>query len=133
MNQILYTIFHSFNSFNQTALAAGRCFLNGQEVPCENIGFGLNGLIGLGAGAAVFMGIIFLISLALFIFWVLMLVHAISKPIDSKPIWIILLAITGLLGAIVYYFAVKREFDKRSVTQVSPSSSSSSPPTSSTP
>jgi len=41
-----------------------------------------------------------------------MLVHAISKPIKSKALWILIILMFNALGALVYYFAVKREFNK---------------------
>jgi hypothetical protein len=40
-----------------------------------------------------------------------MLVDAIKKPIQHKPLWIIILLLFGIVGAIVYYFAVKRSAD----------------------
>ena len=84
-----------------------RCTINGKEVPCDEMkGF----LGGLGFGLFVVVSIVGLIS---FIFWLMMLIHAIKKPIGSKPLWLLLIIFTGILGAIIYYFAVKREFDKK--------------------
>lgn len=87
-----------------------RCTVNGKEVPCDEITKGFLGLLGLGVG---FSLVLFIVGIISFIFWLMMLIHAIKKPIESKPIWIILMIFTGILGAIIYYFAVKRGFDKK--------------------
>ncbi len=57
------------------------------------------------------LGTIFtIILLALVAFWVWMLVHAIRKDIDYKPVWILVLWFLNIFGAIIYYFAVKRTY-----------------------
>ncbi len=71
---------------------------------------GLGGFVGV---MLIFVLFIVLVCLAALIFWVLMLIHAISKPIKSKAVWILILLIFGIIGAIIYYFAVKREFNKK--------------------
>lgn len=60
------------------------------------------GLIGAGV-VAIVIGILFLA------FWIWMLVHAIKHDIEYKPIWILVLWFMSIVGAIVYYFAVKRK------------------------
>ncbi|MEK7585128.1 MAG: PLDc N-terminal domain-containing protein [Patescibacteria group bacterium] len=62
-------------------------------------------MAGLGFGLA---ALVFVIGIIAFIFWLMMLIHAIKHPIEYKPVWILVLLLTGLLGAIIYYFAVKR-------------------------
>src|SRR3989344_19181 len=61
-------------------------------------------------GFMVVWGIFMVIMLAGLVFWIVMLVHAISHDIKDKALWIILLLLTGWLGAIIYYFVVKRNF-----------------------
>ncbi len=61
-----------------------------------------------------------LLSTALFVFWIIMLVHAISKPIDNKVAWILVIILLNLLGALIYYFAVKRKYIKTSVQPTTP-------------
>lgn len=73
---------------------------------------------------AVFAGIwlfVVVVALALFIFWIFMLVDAIKrqnwKDDNQKTMWLVILIVglvVGLSGlaAIVYYFAVKRSLDK---------------------
>lgn len=58
------------------------------------------------------LGIVFTIIVILLIaFWIWMLVHAIVHDIEDKPVWILVLWIMNIVGAIVYYFAVKRKCD----------------------
>jgi len=93
-----------------TALAqVGTCKLNGQEVPCGEVLNGLGNIIGAGL---IFMVVMWVIMLAAGIFWLVMLIHAATKPIDNKAVWILVMVFTNILGAIVYYFVVKREFSK---------------------
>lgn len=60
------------------------------------------GLLGLG----IMVSIIVLLLVA---FWVWMLVHAIRHDIEYKPVWILVLWFMNIIGAIIYYFAVKRQ------------------------
>lgn len=90
------------------------CMINGRQVPCEQVQEQLQGmglLLGIGA---VFMAIwllFLIITIVGGIFWLLMLIHASSHEIENKPLWIIILVFTNFLGALVYYFTVKRPFD----------------------
>jgi prolipoprotein diacylglyceryltransferase len=71
--------------------------------------------------AALFFGLFWIFFCILYfvivfggaIFWVFMLVDAVQrenyKNKDDKTIWIIVLALTGLIGAAIYYFAIKRK------------------------
>jgi len=67
---------------------------------------------GIGAGLVIFWIIFMVINLALFVLWIWMLIDSIKQPSDKKAMWIILLIILGYLGAIIYYFAVKRKNKK---------------------
>ncbi|MBX4200436.1 PLD nuclease N-terminal domain-containing protein [Candidatus Parcubacteria bacterium] len=88
------------------AVNEATCKLNGQVVPCEQLTGVLKTVFGWGAGVfAVFI----LISLLTTVFWIMMLVHAIKHPIEHKPLWILVMIFAGVLGAIIYYFAVKRQ------------------------
>lgn len=46
------------------------------------------------------------------VFWILMLIHAASKEIENKALWLIIILFLGFIGAVVYYFAIKRPADK---------------------
>lgn len=95
---------------NQVALAAAKCTVNGREVDCAELGNKVKGFLGWGIG-------VFLVVAALGIwatvFWIMMIVHAARHQINNKGIWIVVLIFTGIIGALIYYFAVKRKFNNQ--------------------
>ena len=97
---------------NQLALAQATCRVNGEEVPCGDVGRAIGGFLGLGIGIFIFIAVV---GIAATVFWIMMIVHAASHPIENKAIWIILMVLTGIIGAIVYYFVVKRKFSQPAV------------------
>lgn len=52
--------------------------------------------------------IVFIISLPLTAFWVWMLVDAVKRDFENKVAWIVILALTSFIGAIIYYFTIRR-------------------------
>ena len=69
---------------------------------------------GILAGLGIFFVVFLVIGLLSLVFWIMMLVHAIKNDIPDKNMWIIILVVSlvvglGLVGALVYYFAVKRK------------------------
>lgn len=69
--------------------------------------------LGLGLGFILLIALAILASLALFVLWIWMLVDCAQAPDDRKNpntrvIWIIVLIFTGWLGALLYYFIVRR-------------------------
>ena len=85
------------------------CALNGEEVPCGEVKGIMQWLFGAGLIAVVVSLIFFLAGT---IIWISMIAHASSKPIENKKFWIAFIILLGAIGAIIYYFAVKRKFDK---------------------
>jgi len=79
-----------------------------------------------GAGVAIVFLVIWLLAMAvglfLFIFWIIMIIDVFKrtnwKQESDKTLWIILVIILGYLGAIIYYFAVKRPLDSKSPAPV---------------
>ncbi len=59
-------------------------------------------------GAGIILTILAILILA---FWIWMLVDAIRRDIDYKPVWILVIGVLGIIGAIAYYFAVKKNPD----------------------
>jgi beta-lactamase regulating signal transducer with metallopeptidase domain len=61
---------------------------------------------------SVFMGLIFAaVSIIAFVFWIMMLVDVIKrnfKKSDEKVIWVLVVIFAGIIGALIYYFVVKR-------------------------
>lgn len=89
------------------AFADATCTLNGQIVSCAQMAHDAKEFLGWGFGFFLFFIVLFLL---MFIFWIMMIVHAIRNPIEHKPLWILIMLLTGIIGAIIYYFAVKKDF-----------------------
>src|SRR3989338_7263929 len=57
---------------------------------------------------------ILLLFLALFfIFWLLMLIDAVTREFDSdtdKVVWVLVIIFTNIIGALVYYFALYKKY-----------------------
>lgn len=98
----------------QLVFADSVCSLNGEVIPCDAfwndigsrivpfvIGFGFLGLLAT-------------------IFWLVMIIHAIGSPIENKLVWLIILFLTGFLGAIVYYVIIKRPMNKAKINDFGP-------------
>ena len=72
----------------------------------------LGGLVFGGMFLMLFVGVLSLLS---FIFWIVMLVDSIQrkyKKSDEKIIWVLVIVLTGIIGALIYYFVVKRKGKK---------------------
>ena len=73
-------------------------------------------LIDLGVGFT-FLVILFAIAIIgfaifLFVFWILMIVDCATRKFKNdieKVVWILILIFVHILGAIIYYFVVKRQ------------------------
>jgi len=91
------------------ATATTGCELNGEPIPCEELTAQFGGLF---AGLGVLAIVVPIIALVGGIFWLMMLIHAASNPIENKALWIVILIFTGIIGAVVYYFVVKRAMGK---------------------
>ncbi len=115
-NTLVISILSSLSVlFTNVALAAGKCSINGQEVPCEELANQAKGFLGWGIGIIILMLIIGVFST---VFWIMMLVHAAKHNVDNKPMWIILMVFTGIVGALIYYFVEKRKFDQQPVATI---------------
>ncbi|MAF79940.1 hypothetical protein CL629_02585 [bacterium] len=56
--------------------------------------------------------VVFVLYITLLIFWIVMLVHSIKHPIEHKPLWILVIILGGILGSVIYFFAVKKPYEK---------------------
>jgi len=124
MKKIITSSIFSILSLALPIMASAQCYLNDKAVPCDELTKGAGKWI-IGGGI-VFMIIMAIISILAFILWLVMLIHAASKPIDNKVLWIVLMVIIGIPVSIIYYFVVKRKFDKG---QVQPPQPPVQPPT----
>lgn len=107
--------------------ATSSCELNGQPISCAELAHKAKPFIGLGIGILAF---ILIISLVAFIFWLLMLIHALQHKSPNRDTWLIVLVVSfvtgfGLVGALVYFFAEKK---KAELATPSPSSQQNPPP-----
>lgn len=69
--------------------------------------------LGVGLGFVLLIGLAIVASIALFVLWIWMLVDCAQSPHDprnpnTRLIWILVLIFTGWLGALLYYFIVRR-------------------------
>jgi len=94
----------------QLAMVQAKCYKNNVEVPCEELARSVKSFFAWGIGG--FLVIFMLIILAT-VFWIMMIVHAAKHPINNKGVWIVVMVFTGIVGALIYYFAVKRKFNQQ--------------------
>jgi NADH:ubiquinone oxidoreductase subunit 5 (subunit L)/multisubunit Na+/H+ antiporter MnhA subunit len=114
------------NIFLLAHTAQSSCTLNGQPIDCGELAQKAKPFIGLGVGLLAFIAIILI---ATFIFWLVMLIHAIQHHSPDRTLWIVILLvsfITGfsLVGALVYYFAEKKKAEALSAPGGQPTTSS---------
>lgn len=101
--------FNNFDKLGEEAREIEEQF-EGKNIQINYSGKGeIGNIIGFGL---FFLFLVVAISIFCLVFWILMLVHAISKPIKQKAVWILIILLFGIIGALVYYFAIKRDFDK---------------------
>ncbi len=95
---------------SQVALAQSKCTVNGREVDCAELGNQIKGFLGWGIG-----GFLVIAALGIWatVFWIMMIVHAAKHNVENKAMWIILMVFTGIVGALIYYFVVKRKFSNQ--------------------
>lgn len=74
------------------------CEVNGEQVPCDQF-FQQFGWV---------FALFPIIVIALFAFWIWMLMDCAKRDFPQKTTWIIILSLTTCIGAILYFFMVKR-------------------------
>ncbi|MCZ7384944.1 MAG: PLDc N-terminal domain-containing protein [Candidatus Methanoperedens sp.] len=70
------------------------------------------GFVGIGIGA-----VLIIAAALLFVFWLWMLIDCLKRLDDkfatggnnAKLIWVLVIIFTGLIGALIYYFLIKRQ------------------------
>ena len=61
---------------------------------------------------------VFAIGVFSFIFWILMLIDALQRNFaksEEKIVWVLVIIFTHFIGAIIYYFIIKRPSDSKPV------------------
>lgn len=74
--------------------------------------FGLLGLIGL------FWIVIIGLFIGLFIFWIMMIVDVSQRKFSEQNqqlVWILVVVLASYIGAIIYYFVVKRKDESKKI------------------
>lgn len=69
------------------------------------------------AGFGIFFVLIWFAVMALgiasFVLWIISLIHVFShQDIKDRILWIVILLVAGTVGGVVYFFAVKKPYDK---------------------
>lgn len=101
----LQNIFIGFTIFFSSVQATlAKCTLNGKEIPCSEIPIWIWPISFLFIGLGIFC----------FVFWLRMLIDAIKHQTENKTMWVLLITFLNILGALIYYFLVKRERNKLS-------------------
>lgn len=70
---------------------------------------------GMLAFGLIVMLILFALCIFFLVFWILMLVDCVKRKFkedSEKIVWILVIVLTGIIGALIYYFIVKVK-DKR--------------------
>jgi uncharacterized membrane protein len=60
----------------------------------------------------------FVFFILLFVFWVVMLIDAIKhSPEKMKIVWVLVIILTNVIGALIYYFVEKKPREKAKIEQ----------------
>ncbi|MBS3052020.1 MAG: PLDc N-terminal domain-containing protein [Candidatus Aenigmarchaeota archaeon] len=86
-------------------IAFARCIVNGEEIPCEQFWASYGWIF-------VTIGIVLIVLLT---FWFFMLIDCIKRKFKDKTLWTIIIIFTNVVGAVLYYFMVKRKKSNRGI------------------
>lgn len=105
------------------------CTLNGQPIDCGELADKAAPFLGIGIGLIVLFVIL---SIVVFVYWLLMLLHAIRHNSPDRTLWIVVLVVSllmglALIGAVVYHLAEKKKAEQAGQPPVSPMQSPASP------
>ena len=69
--------------------------------------------LGIGIGFVLLFGLIILLAIGVFAFWVWMLIDCAQAPEPAgdsshRLVWILILVFTGWIGALIYFFVVRQ-------------------------
>jgi uncharacterized BrkB/YihY/UPF0761 family membrane protein len=57
--------------------------------------------------------IVAIVAIVSSVFWVMMLVDCAKRDFKDKMVWILIILFTHVLGATLYYYAIKKVEDKK--------------------
>jgi len=53
------------------------------------------------------------VAIACFVFWVIALIHVLQhQDVKDRVMWIVILFVAGTIAGVIYFFAVKRPYDR---------------------
>lgn len=58
----------------------------------------------------------FVLAIIAFVFWIFMIVDVAKRKFkdeNDKVVWILIVVLTGIIGALIYYFVIKRKDKKK--------------------
>ncbi len=64
--------------------------------------------------AGTFLLILFPVMILLWAFWLWMLIDSLSRTYDDKVMWVLLIVFLSTLGALIYFFAIRRKLVRQS-------------------
>ena len=76
---------------------------------------GLGLIFGFGILFMLIWLVFFAAIIGAIVFWILMIVDVVKRKFpkeDDKTLWVLVVVLTGIIGAIIYYFMVKKK-DKK--------------------
>lgn len=97
---------------NSYSLPAPSCTVNGQPISCSQFWSDFGWIFYVMA----------IVVIVYAIFWLWMLIDALTHDHKDKLIWVLVILIIQFLGAILYYFIVKRARGKQQTPQQNPPS-----------
>ena len=71
--------------------------------------------LGLGVGLVfvVFWLAVMALGVAAIVLWIISLVHVLQhNDVKDRVMWIVLLLVVGNIGGVIYFFAIKRPYDR---------------------
>ena len=57
------------------------------------------------------------VAIVLSVFWIMMLIDCAKREFKDKVVWILIILFAGFIGAILYYYIIKKSKEKKSVTK----------------
>lgn len=69
--------------------------------------------LGIGLFFLFFWLLIMIVSIAGLVLWIISLIHVLQhNDVKDRTMWILILLLVGTIGGVIYFFSVKRAYDK---------------------
>jgi prolipoprotein diacylglyceryltransferase len=57
----------------------------------------------------ILMAVMVILIILIIVFWLWMLIDCLKRDFDKRIAWVLILIFLGILGALLYYFMIKRK------------------------